>query len=183
MLTRKSRSNFEVVTVNDPAIDRHSRKGKSALEAYVQHRDLSRLLMHEKQTPTRFVMRALPHRACMFIDAEEHLVRKVALAFIMSLERIEGMEGEPLFNPSADGGDRKAWETLDGWPVVTDEALRRIAESLGENVVREVGAVALQKAVLAEHQRKAFWLPPGCMVDWEIDSPAIGQSTPITEAA
>lgn len=184
MLTRKSRSNFEVVTVNDPAIDRHSRKGKAALEAYVQHRDVSKLVLHDAHTPTRFIMRALPHRACLILDSEESVPRRLALAFAMSLDRIEGMDGEPLFNPSMDsGGDRKAWEVLEGWTVMTDEALKRIAEALGEHVVREVGAVTLQKAVLAEHQRKAFWLPPGCTVDWEIDSPAIGPTTQTSAAA
>lgn len=183
MLTRKSRSNFEVVTVNDPAIDRHSRKGKAALEAYVQHRDLSKLIMIPHQTPTVFVMRPIPHRAALWLDSEDALPSRFAMAFAVSLERIEGMDGEPIFNPSMTEGDRKPWDLFSGWHVVSEDARTRIAEALGEHVVREVGSVALQRANLTAHQGKAFWLPPGCTVDWEIDSPAIVPSTPITEAA
>lgn len=174
MLSRKSRDHFKVVTVNDPAIDRDSRAGRDALAKYIAERDVSGLVLHKHQQATVFVCRPLPHEVALLVEAEQEEPRRLAFAFACSLERIENVAGGEL------PVERHPWELLKGWPVVTDACRKELAELLGESVIREVGSVALQKTQLAAHQKKAFYLPPGCRVDLERSTPATEPTTPTT---
>lgn len=173
MLTKKSRAPLRVVTVNDPAIDRDSAKGEEALKKYVKSRDMADLVLHPNQKPTVFVLRPLPHNACLELEFHDNVALKCALAFAMSIDHVENMDDAPAFEMEPNAG-------LDGWKVLKAESRKIVAEAIGEQIIREVGAVAYQASVLSAHQKKAFSLPPGCTVDWAIDTPATDPTTPTT---
>jgi hypothetical protein len=173
VLSRKSRDHFKVVTVNDPDRSRLARGPRRARQVHRRARRV-RPVLYKHQQATVFVCRPLPHEVALLVEAEQEEPRRLAFAFACSLERIENVAGGEL------PVERHPWELLKGWPVVTDACRKELAELLGESVIREVGSVALQKTQLAAHQKKAFYLPPGCRVDLERSTPATEPTTPTT---
>lgn len=172
---RKSKEHFTVVSVNDPAIDRHSPEGKKALAKYIKERDVSVLKFYEGQKHARFICRPLPNDAVIEVEAENDPKRRCSWAFALTLERIEDLGFDPS-EPIA----KVPVEAFGGWEMLTDRCRKSLADELGQLIVREVGGVALQRALLSEHQKKAYSLPPGCEVDSEIDIPANVSITPTT---
>jgi hypothetical protein len=163
-LGRKSREQFEVISVQDDAIDRHSAAGKRALEAYVGERDPAKLVLVPGGKPVRFWCRPLAHDAAMHLEGmTANRTTRDALAFACSVERIEGLEFE-----WSRVTDKTGW----GGDYICDESMKPLIENIGLACIREIGSLVIQKASLTGNQKKAFSLPLGCAVDWGIGTPA-----------
>jgi hypothetical protein len=168
-LSRKSHEPFVVVSVNDPAIDRHSLAGQIALKTYVKERgDPASLVLVPGATLRRFVCRPLSNRVRLWLKGIGSDPIRHHSAFCAALDHVE--------DPSL------AWSHVpvmsDGATMLDGDAADALADEIGGSVLEEIGSIALQRAELGPTQKKAYWLPRGCEVDWAIGSPATEPLSP-----
>lgn len=168
---------FKVVSVNDPAIDRESLEGLSALQIYRRERDLSVLEGHyiAGAKPTVFHCRPLSHHARLWCEMFTGSMRLVTV-FRVCVTRIENLEGfEPPWRPSTEAA---SWVSGKDETILDEDCMARLGSAPGlGKIVEEIGAVCLQKATLLPSQKKAFLLPPGFVVETKNVSPATSQES------
>lgn len=167
MSQRKSHEPMVILSVNDPAIDRHSVPGQTALKNYVWERDASKLVLLEGAQPRRFWCKPIRNQARTWLESIPAESLKHLMAFCASIDHVENV----------DWWQKK--ERTAGWSadaIMADrECVDELADELGGKMIEEIGAIALQRANLSVDQKKAYWLPLGCEVDYRIGSPATAQ--------
>ena len=162
MFGEKPQGGFEVISVNDPAIDRGTFAAQEALIRYRESRE-GRPSLLVGASPTVFRCRPLPLRAVRKMEDMDEGERLV-LAFRIAVVAIEGLPFAWTVKKEAGG-----WE--EGSELLTEECVNEVSErALGEQVVREIGAVAWQRAHLSPGQKKAYALPRGYRVNLEPSS-------------
>lgn len=161
---------MRVVSVNDPAIDRHSFNGQRALRRYIESRDMADLVFLDGQQPTVFTLQPIAFDARTWIEGLPAESAQFVLAFACSVVKVEDPdEGELALGEATSA----AWG-----PFLSTKAVARLGDEYGGKLVEEIGAVALQAANMTAAQKKAFWLPRGCAVDYRIGIPATEREEP-----
>ena len=127
---------------------------------------LSALVLLPGAGPTRFVCRPIRNQARTWLEGESREPTRNFLAFCAALDHIEddGLAWRKVERPASWGTDST---------IVDGESASELADLVGGKVLEEVGSIALQRANLTASQKKAYWLPRGCEVDWAIGSRAI----------
>jgi hypothetical protein len=159
MLRGKPHKHFDVISVNDPAIDNDSFDGAVALTKYARERDTSALLLKPGGQPTTFKCRPMTHHSRLFVESLDGEARRHVAAFQVCVVNVENLELEQPWRPQT-----RASAFGTGLTILTDAAVEQLSDAGLGKVVEEVGSVCLQRATMLPDQKKVYQLPLGCEV-------------------
>lgn len=157
-----------LISVSDPAIDRTTAGQTPLIERYAERRDVPSLAAVRLFTndATAFRIRALSARARAAVLSEggtpaagdryspRQLLSAVRAGLVAVIRASTIVDGIPT-------GNEEVLATIPetAWPILTDEALDRLAQDYGGAVLDELGAVVLDRSAMHPRRTLHFSLP------------------------
>lgn len=163
---------FDVISVNDAAIERETIPGRTALGRYMRERDTELLQLLPGGQPTVFKCRPLTHKMLGWIDLLPDELQPIG-GFRCGVTDVVGLDAmDPPWRATQ---VQVAWSETES--ILSEESVEQLSDVGLRQIVKEIGLVCIQRVQLLPSQKKAYRLPPGYVVAEKNGSPATGQTS------